>query len=152
MSPSRLTAEHAAILAAMLDRLIPADEHGPGARAAGVCSYVERALAAEHHEHRDAYLRGLTALQGLARARYASGFEGLDAAAQDALLAETERDATSFFELARRHAIEGMFGDPRWGGNRGSAGWKLLGYPGPRAEWTERDQRLDAVPDGEPLP
>lgn len=34
MSASRLTAEHAAVLAAMLDRLIPADEHGPGARAA----------------------------------------------------------------------------------------------------------------------
>ena len=32
MSSSRLTAEHAADLAAMLDRLIPADEHGPGAR------------------------------------------------------------------------------------------------------------------------
>ena len=148
MSSSRLTAEHAAVLAAMLDRLIPDDKHGPGARAAGVCSYIERALAAEHHDQRDAYFRGLTALQALARARHGSSFDGLDAAAQDALLAETERAPTAFFERVRRHAIEGMFGDPRWGGNRGYAGWELLGYPGPRAEWTARDQRLDAVPDG----
>jgi gluconate 2-dehydrogenase gamma chain len=152
VSASRLTAEHAAILAAMLDRLIPADEHGPGARAAGVCGYIERALAAEHQAHRDAYFRGLTALQALARKRYASTFEGLDATAQDVLLAETERDATAFFERVRAHAIEGMFGDPRWGGNDGYAGWELLGYPGPRAQWTERDQRLDVVPDGESLP
>jgi gluconate 2-dehydrogenase gamma chain len=152
VSSSRLTAEHAAVLAAMLDRLIPADEHGPGARAAGVCSYIERALAAEHHDQRDAYVRGLTALQAVARARHGRSFDRLDAAAQHALLAETEREATAFFERVRRHAIEGMFGDPRWGGNRGYAGWELLGYPGPRAEWTERDQRLDAVADGGPPP
>src|SRR4029078_6077106 len=44
-------------------------------------------------------------------------------------------------------ALGVMFGDPLWGGNAGHAGWRLLGYPGPRLEWTEAEQQLDvAVP------
>ena len=154
MTAGRLGAEHAAILGAVLARLIPTDEHGPGAHEACVARYIERALAAEHREHRDAYFRGLSALQASARASHGAGFEQLDAEAQDTLLAATERAAGSaaFFELVRTHAIEGMFGDPRWGGNHGLLGWALLDYPGPRTEWTAREQELDVSPDREPRP
>lgn len=154
MTAGRLSAEHAAILAAVLARLIPTDEHGPGADEARVARYIERALTAEHHEHRDAYFRGLSALQASARERHGAGFEQLDTAAQDALLEATERAAGSaaFFELVRTHAIEGMFGDPRWGGNDGLLGWALLDYPGPRREWTEHEQQLDVAPERSPWP
>ena len=53
----------------------------------------------------------------------------------------------TFFELVRRHLIEGMFGDPRWGGNAEGRGWALVGYPGPRLVWTEADQRLGTPDD-----
>jgi gluconate 2-dehydrogenase gamma chain len=154
VTADRLSAEHAAILAAVLARLIPSDEHGPGAREARVARYIERALAAEHREHCDAYSSGLSALQASARERHGAGFEQLDAAAQDALLETTERAAGSaaFFELVRTHAIEGMFGDPRWGGNDGLLGWALLDYPGPRREWTRREQQLDVAPQPGPWP
>ena len=152
MTAGRLSAEHAAILGAVLDRLIPADEHGPGAHEARVARYIERALAAEHREHRDAYLRGLSALQASARASHGAGFEELDAEAQDGLLAATEAatGSAAFFELVRTHAIEGMFGDPRWGGNHALIGWALLDYPGPRREWSAREQQLDVAPDPAP--
>ncbi len=80
----------------------------------------------------------------------AARFVELDPPAQDAVLADVEQGrapgvAGGFFELLRRHVLEGMFGDPRWGGNADLVGWKLLGYPGPRFEWTEEEQRLDVV-------
>ena len=38
--------------------------------------------------------------------------------------------------------MEGMFGDPSYGGNTNLAGWRLIGYLGVRYIWTERDQQL----------
>ena len=109
MTAGRLSAEHAAILGAVLDRLIPADEHGPGAHEARGARYIERALAAEQREHRDAYLRGLSALQASARASHGAGFEELDAEAQDGLLAATEAHRLSCLRRTRP--------DPRDRGN-----------------------------------
>ena len=71
------------------------------------------------------------------------GFAELAGELQDALLRAAEaREDHTFFELVLAHAMEGMFGDPAHGGNKDGAGWKLMGYPGPRYVWTERDQRL----------
>ena len=35
-----------------------------------------------------------------------------------------------FFDLAYQATMEGMFGDPLYGGNRNKAAWKMIGYPG----------------------
>ena len=35
-----------------------------------------------------------------------------------------------FFEAVRVHTIIGFLADPKYGGNRGYAGWKVIGYPG----------------------
>jgi gluconate 2-dehydrogenase gamma chain len=35
-----------------------------------------------------------------------------------------------FFEVAYQATIEGLFGDPIYGGNKNKAGWKMIGYPG----------------------
>lgn len=151
MSAAALSAEHAAVLESMLARLIPSDELGPGAREAGVMRYLGAALGDWHSHHADAYVRGLEALEQRARAALGCGFAACDGAQQDALLEASERDVGSgpFFELVRTHAIEGMFGDPRWGGNAGSAGWELLGYAGPREEWTEQEQQLGTTAAGD---
>jgi len=141
VSAAALSAEHAAVLEAMLARLIPADELGPGAREAGVMRYLETALGEWHAHLLDSYAEGLEALEQRAMAAYEQGFADCGEARQDALLGQIERDG-GFFELVRTHAIEGMFGDPRWGGNADRAGWELLGYPGPREEWTAAEQQL----------
>ncbi|HEX7384191.1 MAG TPA: gluconate 2-dehydrogenase subunit 3 family protein [Burkholderiaceae bacterium] len=67
-------------------------------------------------------------------------FAALGAAEQDALLHALERDeltfpdapGKTFFHLLWRNTQEGYFADPLYGGNRGFAGWKLIGFPGPR--------------------
>jgi len=135
-----------AVLAAVLDALVPEDEHGPGALAAGVLEFVERTLPDEG---------GLAALDELARTAHGRSFAELDAVTGDALLAELEAGAHGaelqrFFELVRLHAVHGMFADPVHGGNRGGAGWRLLGFPGPKVVFSERDQALDV--DVEPAP
>jgi gluconate 2-dehydrogenase gamma chain len=119
-------------LEAIADRLIPADEHGPSATQTGAVTYIERALQGVYAEHRATYAAGLAELDG---------FAALTAQEQDDRLRELE--GTAFFELVRTHVLEGMFGDPGYGGNRDHAGWRLLDYPGPRAVWTEQDQALD---------
>ena len=100
--------------------------------------YIERALGAEHAGALHAYEQGLDALDAKALARHGGRFAALSSQARDELLG----DAGAFLELLRTHAIEGCFGDPRWGGNTGGAGWALLGYPEPRTEWSEVEQRL----------
>ena len=127
-------------LEAIAERLIPSDELGPGAGRAGAPDYIESALAGPYADQLDAYRAGLGALE-------AAGFSTLAPERQDELLAALERsqlpEERAFFELVRAHVLEGMFGDPGWGGNRDGAGWKLLDYPGPRRSWSEHEQQLD---------
>jgi gluconate 2-dehydrogenase gamma chain len=147
VSASPLTDEQNAVLEAALARLIPADELGPGAIEAGVAQYIRAALGDWHRIHVDTYAQGLAALGRRALTDHGCAFAECGDAERDELLAGVEHDETTgpFFELLRAHAIEGMFGDPRWGANAGRAGWELLGYGGPRPEHTAQDQQLGAT-------
>ena len=55
-----------------------------------------------------------------------------------------EPDFAVFFDTVIQHSREGMFGDPRWGGNAEYIGWRLIGYPGPRHVWAHEEQQFDA--------
>ncbi|HWL59658.1 MAG TPA: gluconate 2-dehydrogenase subunit 3 family protein [Microbacteriaceae bacterium] len=141
-------------LEAVLERLIPDDALGPGARAAGVVDYVVRRYAGVDGSAREQYAIGLAALDAQAADRGAEDFAGAAPELQDELLAAAEAaglarsDAsrgTAFFETVLRHAREGMFGDPVHGGNRGYAGWDLLGYPDARRVWRRDEQAIGAV-------
>jgi Gluconate 2-dehydrogenase subunit 3 len=144
-----LSVEQRTVLQAAAQRLIPDDASGPGAGEAGAIAYLERALAGPYAAHHDAYRNGVAALEAASAAR-GGGFAELEPAQQDAVLASfegsEEASERAFFELLRAHVIEGMFGDPAWGGNIGRAGWGLLDYPGPRRVWTEREQQLGDAP------
>jgi hypothetical protein len=134
-----------AVLLAIAERLIPADEHGPGAGEANVVEYIERALAGDYRAHEPAYAAGLALVGERAVEHHGRRFDELGPEQQDAVLTSLEAEESPFFELVLRHVKEGMFGDPAWGGNAGYAGWRLLGYAGPRHVWTEEEQRLDAT-------
>jgi hypothetical protein len=144
----------AATLAAVAARLIPSDENGPGAEEAMAARYILRALADDYRQHLGVYADALDALERCARLRHGCAFTKLEPEQQDELLRDVEAGVApdlgaatpEFFELVRRHVIEGMFGDPAWGGNVGCAGWRLLGYPGPRLAWSEEDQRITPLP------
>ena len=127
----------------MLDRLIPSDELGPGAREARVSHYVVRRLTGPYAHHRETYIKGLARLDVEAGALYGGGFAELAPELRDGLLRATEAPlGDPFFDLVLTHAMEGMFGDPSYGGNANLAGWRLIGYPWVPPAWTERDQQF----------
>ena len=117
------------VLDALLERLLPGDELGGGAREAEVVRYIDRALGAEYREHLDRYAAALVAIDGHAVSAYQRPFVVLEPEEQDAIVSALEQGAIpgvdsngAFFDLLRRHLIEGMFGDPRWGATPGSSG------------------------------
>lgn len=146
-----LTSENKRTLSAICARLVPSDELGPGAVQAGVPEYIEEALATASARDAPLYERGFALLDADAELHHGARFAVLEESVQDELLRafesrEPESEARQFFELVRSHTIEGMFGQPWWGGNREQIGWKLIGYPEPRLSWSEADQEIVALP------
>lgn len=147
-----LTAEESGTLEAIVARLIPTDDTGPGAAEARAARYIDRALGGALASSRDRYRAGLAAVDRYARASKGAPFHRLSAADQDAVLTDMETDAapdfgpdaSPFFELLRAHALQGTFCDPYYGGNADFVGWDLVGYPGLRLAVTSDQQRLDA--------
>jgi len=147
-----LTAAEADLLEAIVARLIPADETGPGALEAGAVAYIDRALAGALRGGRDSYAANLAAVDAHARTRYQKGFATLTSDQQDMLLGEIQAnkadgfmpDSASFFEMLRSHTIQGTFCDPYYGGNAGFIGWDMIRYPGIRVSVSESEQRLVA--------
>ena len=152
-TPEVLTSQERRCLQAMVSRIIPADANGPGALEAGCAVYIESALRDAYRSQKPGYGAGLAALDFCANARQGKAFAELNAGEQDQILSEFERntgageyaDGAAFFEMVRRHILEGMFGDPSYGGNANFAGWDLIGYPGPRMYVSPDLQGLDAV-------
>jgi gluconate 2-dehydrogenase gamma chain len=133
---------------AMAARIIPGTPDDPGAREAEVIVYIDRALAGAYRDLQTLYRRGVQALDDKARRQFGSPFTELSEADQDQLLGEllkvtaptlesTGADQAEallpyFAAVVHEHTIEGMFGDPVYGGNKGAVGWKLIGFPGAR--------------------
>jgi gluconate 2-dehydrogenase gamma chain len=82
-------------------------------------------------------------------------FAELEQAEQDELLSSLESgevdlgeiDSEAFFKMLRDNTIEGFFSDPMYGGNQDFGGWRLIGFPGPRYDYTDFIERF-----GEPYP
>lgn len=77
--------------------------------------------------------------------QFGKTFDGLTAAQQDEvlkLLDEGKLDLVAvaprlFFNMLLDNTKEGFFSDPMYGGNRDKAGWKLVGFPGVAAVYTD---------------
>ena len=147
-----LTHNERQTLEAVVSRIIPADGNGPGALEAGCARYIESALAGDYQSLRKTYRSGLSALNAHAMSNEEKSFAALTPAGQDQVLFDFEQnakvgdyvDSNAFFELVRRHTLEGMFGDPFYGGNANFVGWELIGYPGPRMFVSATMQAMNA--------
>lgn len=123
-----LTPAQAAVLEAMIARIIPAVDGRPGAREVGAARFIDRALATFNARQKKVYVDGIADLDRRAAAKVAGvgGFAALTPAQQDELLREIEQ--TPFFQMARFDTIVGTFALPAWGGNRDYAGWHMIGF------------------------
>lgn len=121
-----LTTAEATELEAMAERIMPTTDT-PGAKQAGVIHFMDRALGGFEKEVLPDVRKGLVDLGGRAAKRKAGAkFSALAAAQQDAILTEIEKG--EFFQGIRYLTMVGMFADPRYGGNQGGVGWKILGF------------------------
>ena len=156
-------ADEAAFVEALVDHMVPADEHSPKGTDLGLNVYIDRALAGAWGKGERLYLQGPwkqgTSNQGyqlpltpaeLYRAgilaanaacvkAYGKRFDKLAVAEREAFLLDLRAGKVSFegglpsrvfFTTLYANVIEGMYSDPIYGGNRGKAGWKMLGFPG----------------------
>ncbi|HTC88126.1 MAG TPA: gluconate 2-dehydrogenase subunit 3 family protein [Bryobacteraceae bacterium] len=137
------------LLAAFTDRIIPKDDLGPSASESGVPEYINRALGDYLAGEKPAFIEALEATDAFARRSQSRPFIELPSDKQDVVLtamdsgtAEGFANARAFFNRARRLTMEGMFGDPYYGGNKNFAGWDLIRYPGPRMATSAADQKM----------
>jgi gluconate 2-dehydrogenase gamma chain len=158
----------AEFIEAAVARLIPKDDLGPGALEADVPYFIDRLLTTEYGSGARFYNQGpfgpTTALQGYqlpltppevyrvgiaatnryCEQKYGKRFAQLEAARQDEVLTGLQDvsledvPGATFFGQLLADTKDGFFADPAYGGNRDMIGWKLVGFPGVAANYTER--------------
>lgn len=137
-----LRVHEARALAAMCDCIIPTDRD-PGAEWAQVVNYIDRQLCGPFRELRNTYRVGIANLELTSEERFGRPFAALTIAEQTTILTALEQGmadkgiwtavrSKDFFELVLAHTMQGYYGDPRHGGNRERASWKMLGLPYPQ--------------------
>ncbi len=118
------TAPEARVIEGMIDHIIPADDM-PGALAAGVVFYIDKQLAGPLRRYREAYNLGIAQFYAGCRQRMGKYFSELSRVKQLEYLQQVE--STSFFAMVVDHTMQGFYGSPEHGGNKGEASWKMLG-------------------------
>ena len=163
-----LTADEKRFLDAAVERLIPGDASGVGARDAGVVTFLDRQLAGPYGMARTWYLRGpwpsgtkqqgyqsrmnpsemyraaIRDIQAWCRQHHGKPFESLSVKEQDAVLHGLDSGdiklpsvaSQEYFTILWNNTQQGYLADPMYGGNHDFAGWKLVGFPGPRYNYT----------------
>jgi gluconate 2-dehydrogenase gamma chain len=179
--PTYFTAEEWALLTALVDRLIPADEQGPGALEAGVAEFIDRQMTEPYgygalwymqgpfrqagpefgyqlkYTPRDLYRAALAAFDKAVQAKLGKAFRNLDEVAKDAVIGELQHGqlamgdipSSTFFDHLWQNTQEGYFCDPVHGGNKGMAAWRMINFPGARADymdWVEQYGRKYPFP------
>jgi|HubBroStandDraft_1064217.scaffolds.fasta_scaffold04899_4 gluconate 2-dehydrogenase gamma chain len=169
-TPTFFKAEEWAFIVAACDRLIPHDEHGPGAVELGVPEFIDRDMQTPYASGDIWYMQGpfveappelgyqgrltlrdiLRVGLGAADAHCRRQFDGktfaaLEPAQQEAVLKSAESgelqlegiSSKVFFAELLAEVRNGYFSDPVHGGNKGMGSWKMIGYPGMRADYTD---------------
>lgn len=103
---------------------------------------MDRQLCGPYRRLRDSYRAGIAGIEKSSRLLYGSDFAVLPQDKQVELLTKMEQgkapqeawqkiSSTEFFGLLVDHTMQGFYGDPRHGGNRDRASWKMVGlsYP-----------------------
>lgn len=124
---AHLTGAEAHALRAFATQIIPACDGAPGARESGAACFVDRAFGMPLYAQSTALIRsGLAELDARARSELGRrDFAAATDAEQIAIMRAIE--ATAFFVETRKLVIIGTLADPSYGGNRGGAGWSMLG-------------------------
>jgi len=135
-SPKKLSETELQTLAGIAERIFPKTDT-PGALECGAVDYMNISLAGDYAHYLSLYRHGLRAVDRHGRQRFGATFSALDTVQQDLVLADFEannvadfKKAAEFLETVRYHILEGVFCEPRYGGNKDMIGWRLVNFPG----------------------
>lgn len=149
------TTRQAQLVDAIAARILPTT-NTPGAAEAGAVFYIDSALATAYRPLLSRYTQGLRGMDKYAKRQFGASFEKLSHEQQDSTLRDLEsgkiteiREGEEFFELLRAHVLQGVFGEPSYGGNREMIGWKLVGFPG--QQWGYSETYINKVVDLPPV-
>jgi gluconate 2-dehydrogenase gamma chain len=106
------------------------------------------------------YRVGIAATDKYCQETYGEHFAALDPARQDEVLSGLQGIAnavdlkdipgTTFFARLLGDTMDGFFADPAYGGNKDMIGWKLVGFPGVKADYSEALARHNQPYQAEP--
>ncbi len=122
-----LSPADAADVEAIAAQIVPSGAT-PGAREAHAVYFIDRALPTFFSAWSADFRAGLAQFQSAHRASNPASpvFAGAGPDAQISYLRTV--DGTPFFNAMRTLTLLGMFSSPKYGGNFGGAGWKLMGF------------------------
>jgi glucoside 3-dehydrogenase (cytochrome c) hitch-hiker subunit len=108
-------AQHATV-DALTERLIPADDHSPGARAARVADFIDLLVSEEQPDVKSAWTDGLAALDQASQEKFATPFVKASVDQQVSLLTEISRNEADpktpleeFFRESKSRTIQGYY-------------------------------------------
>ena len=141
-------------LRALVDRVVPADDY-PSGWQAGVGDFVQGIVERDLADSAASIRAGLRLLDAEARARHNEmAFARLQEAAQDALITDLLAGnsvqqwdpvpANAFLQMMIELTVQGYYGDPGNGGNRGAVSWDMVGYRAAPADvsWPSHDRAV----------
>lgn len=100
----------------MSERIIPADEHSPGAKASGVTAYIDLIVSESPDVTRQTWREGLAAINKMSSDKFGKPFAASTADQQIELLKEISRDerapqtvAEKFFRTIKYATVDGYY-------------------------------------------
>jgi len=130
------SAGQAATLKAIAEQFVPQDDL-PGAEKAGVLFYIDGLLSGKFGRfYTERYQSGLRLVNELSQKEFHNDFASLANDQQLSVLHTLESgtdgaaEGPRFFALILQHTMEGYYGDPEHGGNRGNVSWQWIGFEG----------------------
>ena len=100
----------------MSERIIPADEHSPGAKAAAVNEYLDLVVSESPEATRQVWREGLAAINKMSRDKFAKPFADASADQQIELLKEISKNERSpqtveekFFRTIKNATVDGYY-------------------------------------------
>jgi gluconate 2-dehydrogenase gamma chain len=105
------------------------------------------------------YRAAINEVDGICVSRFKKPFSQLESKEQDQVLSELESgklalqavQGSFFFNILLANTFEGFFADPIYGGNRDKIGWKLVGFPGVAAAYTDHIEKYNVPYNAEPV-
>jgi gluconate 2-dehydrogenase gamma chain len=159
--PTFFTAVEWRFIHAAVEGFIPSNEDGPGGIDLHVPEFIDRQmeyLQGPFHPEadstlgyqlkyapRDLYRAAIADVNAWCQKAHGKDFADLAAAARDEVLTALEKGkidlpnvkASEFFLQLINNTKEGYFADPMYGGNRHMGAWKMIGFPGARADFKD---------------